>query len=294
MGTFDRIKDALSETAQDVKERAMQVRDAVMDTAKETRDKASNLAEQAMAQGEKVREVVAGDLDALQLLKKDHEMVSSIFDQIEALNGEAEDVREGLFAQLKYELSVHALVEEKLFYPLLTRARKAKPGIVDQIQQGMQVVGHERQGGQKAGQQGAQGAQLDKEELEERQDLVNEAFAEHALVKQLLAELTNLQMSAPEWQAKLTVLKENVQHHVEEEENDLFAIAREVIDEEQLMKLGQQLEQEKIALADAGKPDEADEAEALAGVQLDEPEGGRGQRGRSRQSRRGTSGAQRH
>ena len=231
MGTFSKIRDALTETAQDMRDKAGQVRDAVVDTAKETRDRAFGMADEAIASGEKVREMIAGDLDALQLLKKDHEMVSSMFTQIEALDSQSED-KEGIFAQLKYELSTHALVEEKLFYPALARGR--------------------RKGDDKE-------QKLDKEELDERRDLINEANAEHALVKQLLSELTAMPMNTPEWKAKLTVLRENVEHHVDEEENELFDIAREVLDEEQLMKLGAQLEQEKLAMAEAGRPDERDE-----------------------------------
>ncbi len=48
-----------------------------------------------------------------------------------------------------------------------------------------------------------------------------------------------------QWAAKLKVLKENVEHHVEEEEGEMFQKAREVLSEEQINQLGAQMEEEK-------------------------------------------------
>src|SRR5258706_2402693 len=68
---------------------------------------------------------------------------------------------------------------------------------------------------------------------DETRDITLEAFEEHRLVKQLLAELENMDKGDEEWTAKFTVLKESVEHHVEEEEGEMFPKARKVLGEEQ-------------------------------------------------------------
>jgi hemerythrin superfamily protein len=61
------------------------------------------------------------------------------------------------------------------------------------------------------------------ENKEEARDITLEAYEEHKVVKDLLAELASGNAPEDEWDAKLTVLKENVEHHVEEEEGELFS-----------------------------------------------------------------------
>src|SRR6185295_4061528 len=58
------------------------------------------------------------------------------------------------------------------------------------------------------------------EKPEETHDLTLEAYEEHKVVKTLLAELAGARTANDEWQAKAKVLRENVEHHVEEEENE--------------------------------------------------------------------------
>jgi hypothetical protein len=65
-----------------------------------------------------------------------------------------------------------------------------------------------------------------------------EAYEEHRLMKSLLEELDNTPKDSEEWIAKFRVLKENVEHHVKEEEGELFAEAREVLSSEQAIALG--------------------------------------------------------
>ena len=87
----------------------------------------------------------------------------------------------------------------------------------------------------------------------ETEELTLEAYEEHNVVKQLLAELEELPKDDETWGAKLTVLKENVEHHVEEEEGELFDGAREVLSREPIEELGTQMEaakrEQKKALA---------------------------------------------
>lgn len=82
-------------------------------------------------------------------------------------------------------------------------------------------------------------------EAKETKDITLEAYEEHGVVKQLLAELEEMPKDDEMWGAKLTVLKENVEHHVEEEEGEMFKSAREVLSKEEIEELGARLEEAK-------------------------------------------------
>lgn len=141
-------------------------------------------------------------MDAFKLLKSDHEKVAGILEKINGTTERALKTREELFTQLKFELDVHAEIEEKIFYPVLEKA-------------------------------------------EESRDITLEAFEEHRLVKQLLGELEAEAKDNETWTAKFTVLKENIEHHVEEEEGELFKKARKVLSEEEIDELGTRMEEAK-------------------------------------------------
>jgi hemerythrin-like domain-containing protein len=64
-------------------------------------------------------------------------------------------------------------------------------------------------------------------------------------VKQLLGELEKMDKGDEQWTARSTVLKENVEHHVEEEEGDMFPKARKVLSTEQAEILGTLMEEAK-------------------------------------------------
>lgn len=83
------------------------------------------------------------------------------------------------------------------------------------------------------------------EEAEETRDVALEAYEEHRLVKQLLGELEAEPKDTEEWTAKFTVLKENIEHHVEEEEGEMFKKARQVLSEEEIETLGNRLQEAK-------------------------------------------------
>lgn len=83
------------------------------------------------------------------------------------------------------------------------------------------------------------------EKAEESRDITLEAFEEHRIVKQLLSELEAEAKDDETWTAKFTVLKENVEHHVEEEEDELFKKARKVLSEEEIDELGARMEKAK-------------------------------------------------
>lgn len=83
------------------------------------------------------------------------------------------------------------------------------------------------------------------ENTDEAREITLEAYEEHKVVKDLLGQLANAETPNDEWDAKLTVLKENVEHHVEEEEGELFDKARKALGQERTEELGAELEAEK-------------------------------------------------
>jgi hemerythrin-like domain-containing protein len=83
------------------------------------------------------------------------------------------------------------------------------------------------------------------EKADETHDITLEAFEEHRLVKQLLGELEKMDKGEEQWTARFTVLKENVEHHVEEEETEMFPKAKKVLSDEQAEELGTRMEAAK-------------------------------------------------
>jgi hemerythrin superfamily protein len=134
-------------------------------------------------------------MDAIDLLKTDHRKVDKIFSELEKGNGN----REQLFNELATELTVHAEIEEKLFYPAVKDA-------------------------------------------EPTHDLVLESFEEHKQMKMVLGDLEKADKKTEHWMAGLKVLMEDVQHHVGEEENDLFPKVKKVLSSKELEDLGTRME----------------------------------------------------
>jgi hemerythrin-like domain-containing protein len=79
----------------------------------------------------------------------------------------------------------------------------------------------------------------------ETRDITEEAYEEHQEVKDLLAELEATPADSDDWGDLITELRENVEHHVEEEENEMFPKARTVLSEQQITEIGAQLAAEK-------------------------------------------------
>jgi hemerythrin superfamily protein len=139
-------------------------------------------------------------LNALTLLKQDHKMVGNLIDDAQ----ECEPGDEQLVAlceQIAQALTVHASLEEKLFYPKL-RDRA--------------------------------------DDDEDRVD-VFEAYTEHDVVKHLISLLTSRRKNDEQFKAELQVLGESVKHHVKEEESTIFSLARELLDSAELDELGDEM-----------------------------------------------------
>jgi hemerythrin superfamily protein len=139
-------------------------------------------------------------MDALQLLKQDHQSVKDLFDQID----DAEDAkqRKRIFDQIDTQLNIHAHIEETVFYPEMQK-------------------------------------------IDELKDMVEEALEEHQEVKTLLEEIEGLDPEGEQFSASLEELMENVEHHVAEEEDEMFPKVREHCDQATLDRLGDQLESAK-------------------------------------------------
>ena len=68
-----------------------------------------------------------------------------------------------------------------------------------------------------------------------------EAYEEHDVVDTILAELERTPVDDETWKAKLTVMRENLLHHIEEEEEEMFGQVRELFDKAMLDSLGEQM-----------------------------------------------------
>jgi hemerythrin superfamily protein len=142
-------------------------------------------------------------MDAITLLKDDHQTVEKLFKQFEKAGDRAHVQKRKIVDRIIEELSVHAAVEEQVFYPV------------------------------------ARGAVPDTEEI------ALESLEEHHIVKWVLSELQDMDPKDERFDAKVTVLIENVRHHVEEEEGDFFPKVRKQLGRNDLADLGEALEKAK-------------------------------------------------
>ncbi len=141
-------------------------------------------------------------MDALELLKRDHQAVAQLLER--GLKAEKAEERQQILAKIKGLLKPHEMIEEKLFYPELKK-------------------------------------QAIEDKNEEEKNKINEAYQEHHVVDLLIAELEKTAPEGEVWKAKFTVLKENIEHHVQEEEQVLFVDAREAFNKEELKEFGEKM-----------------------------------------------------
>jgi hypothetical protein len=85
--------------------------------------------------------------------------------------------------------------------------------------------------------------------LPEISDLIEEAMEEHVDAEELVQELEGLDVEDDEWAATLLELREEIEHHVTEEEGEIFAQARRLLTEEQSRKLANEFQAEKERVA---------------------------------------------
>lgn len=141
--------------------------------------------------------------DAIALLTADHKKVKDLFEQFEGLSDRSKVNKKKIADQICLELTVHAQVEEEIFYPAVRKPIKDD-------------------------------------------DLMDEAVVEHASAKELIAQISEMDPGDDLYDAKVKVLSEQIDHHVEEEEGEMFPKVRKSgVD---LDELGQQMAARKEEL----------------------------------------------
>jgi hemerythrin-like domain-containing protein len=128
---------------------------------------------------------------------------------------EGAKTREKLVARIEEELKIHSQLEEEIFYPAYKKAARKKD---------------------------------DKE-------LFYEATEEHHVVDMVLPALKAANPKSEEFGAKAKVLKDLVEHHIKEEEGQMFKKARQLMDNAQLTELGEQMaERQEVLLEEWSNP----------------------------------------
>jgi iron-sulfur cluster repair protein YtfE (RIC family) len=89
-------------------------------------------------------------------------------------------------------------------------------------------------------------------EFAKTKDIALEAYEEHHVVDLIMAELEATSVDDETWAAKLTVAKENLEHHIDEEEDEMFKQARQVMDQTELAELGDRMAARKEELMSSG------------------------------------------
>jgi hemerythrin-like domain-containing protein len=80
-------------------------------------------------------------------------------------------------------------------------------------------------------------------------EIALEAYEEHHVVDMVMAEIEDVPYDDETWGAKFKVMKENIEHHIEEEENEMFKQARQVFEEDELEALGEEMRLRKEQLS---------------------------------------------
>ncbi|RZJ98807.1 MAG: hemerythrin domain-containing protein [Flavobacterium sp.] len=134
--------------------------------------------------------------DAISLLISDHEEVKALFKEFEGLSDRSKVTKKKLADQICEALTVHAMIEEEIFYPAVR-------------------------------------------EVLDDEDLMDEAVVEHASAKDLIGQIQSMEAGDDLYDAKVKVLSEQIDHHVEEEENEMFKKVRKT--KLDLVALGEQM-----------------------------------------------------
>ncbi|MBC3347413.1 hemerythrin domain-containing protein [Pseudomonas sp. SWRI196] len=141
-------------------------------------------------------------MNAIDLLKADHERVKAILAQLSESTSRGIKKRTDLLAKLEMEISIHTRLEEEILYPAYKQA-----------------------GGK------------------EQAEMYYEAKEEHRTVDSLvLPDLKNTDPSTPEFAGRVKVVKELLEHHIEEEETEMFPQAKKLLGKATLESLGEQME----------------------------------------------------
>ncbi|HYR29957.1 MAG TPA: hemerythrin domain-containing protein [Thermoanaerobaculia bacterium] len=146
--------------------------------------------------------------NAITMLKSDHATIKRLLRELSETTERAVKQREALVGQIERELKAHAQAEEEVFYPAFKAAAEKTDAV----------------------------------------DLFYEAAEEHHVVDMVLPALKVANPKSKEFTAKAKVLKDLIEHHVKEEEGQMFAKARQLFNEEELRELGDMMQARKDAI----------------------------------------------
>lgn len=150
-------------------------------------------------------------MNAIELLKQDHEKVKKLLEEISNTTDRAFKKRAELLEKIALELKAHTTIEEEIFYPAFREAGK-------------------------------------REQLQ----MYHEAKEEHRAVDSLvLPDLLATDPGTVEFAGRVKVLRELLEHHIEEEEEEMFKQARELLSEEELTALGEAMKEKKMEVMKA-------------------------------------------
>jgi hemerythrin-like domain-containing protein len=144
-------------------------------------------------------------MDAIKLLKEDHKKVKKLLSQLEKTTERGITTRVKLLTEIEQEINMHVTIEEELFYPAFRDAAEKRD---DRI-------------------------------------LFFEAREEHDVAAEELTSLKEADPSTQVFSAKAKVLKELIEHHIEEEEQDMFPRAKKLLEVSHLALLGERMETRK-------------------------------------------------
>jgi hemerythrin superfamily protein len=86
------------------------------------------------------------------------------------------------------------------------------------------------------------------------EDILLESLEDHVAIKRVLSDLLDLDAEDASFDAKIELLKDEVEQHVEEEETELFPKVRKILDEAELDAIGEEMAAEQAELEDEGDP----------------------------------------
>ncbi|GKS58065.1 hemerythrin [Nitrospira sp.] len=183
--------------------------------------------------------------DAVQMLKQDHRKVEQLFEQF--FKGEPRQ-RAQVVQQLVRELDVHATLEEEIFYPALQQRAQQVESAVEEAElmdEDDTINGADIEDAEPLDDQ----EDLAEEETEHSvfEDVVEAAYEDHQLVKELLDRLQRMDTDSEEFPKAVAGLEEMIADHVSEEEAILFPNALEQLDTKAIGKLMHERRQELTA-----------------------------------------------
>jgi hemerythrin superfamily protein len=182
----------------------------------------------------------AQPIDAIKLLKEDHQKVSRLFE--ECLNAPP-DGRGDLAEQIFHELEIHSTLEEELFYPALQS--EGDMGELGSLEQGdAEINGQDVLNEAETEDEDEDDADVDDEESNEEvgEDVVASAYEDHQAVKEMIGRLRTLDPTGDDFRESMTELKDMVTDHVEEEEEVLFPEAQLKLD---IKTIGMKMQERK-------------------------------------------------